>query len=271
MPVDVNAEVISNLRLSDEYNVLTLAAAEIGTHTQPGQFVMVKGEPMVDSILRRPFSVFEIVRDAGCVIGISILNKRAGPNTRSLYALDKGATVHTLGPLGQPFTLPVPARREAWMVAGGVGLAPFATLAESLAAAGVPMTLFYGARSARELFYLDFFEALGARLVIATEDGSRGAKARITTPLEEALTALDAPDAVTVYACGPEAMLAAVAKLAARYRQPSQVSVERVMGCGLGGCYSCVVPVRHGAGPSHFVRACLGGPVFAGADLVWDE
>jgi dihydroorotate dehydrogenase electron transfer subunit len=64
-------------------------------------------------------------------------------------------------------------------------------------------------------------------------------------------------------------MLAAVARLADRYLQPSQVSVERVMGCGLGGCYSCVIPVKHGT-ERRLVRSCIGGPVFAGADILWD-
>jgi hypothetical protein len=43
------------------------------------------------------------------------------------------------------------------------------------------------------------------------------------------------------------------------------------MGCGLGGCYSCVIPVRQGTTGSHFVRACIGGPVFAGHDVVWEK
>ena len=74
-----------------------------------------------------------------------------------------------------------------------------------------------------------------------------------------------------VYACGPEPMLEAVAKLAARYNQPAQVSVERVMGCGLGGCYSCVVPVKaRRRARANLVRSCIGGPVFDGAELVWD-
>jgi dihydroorotate dehydrogenase electron transfer subunit len=144
-------------------------------------------------------------------------------------------------------------------------------------------TLFYGARSAGELFYLELFERLGVQLVLATEDGSRGIKGRVTAPLEEALRALtDAneapadrreprrPNSSMIYACGPEAMLAAVAAIAAKYHQPSQVSVERVMGCGLGGCYSCVVPVRHGDEHAHLVRSCINGPVFDGAELVWD-
>jgi dihydroorotate dehydrogenase electron transfer subunit len=162
------------------------------------------------------------------------------------------------------------------MVAGGVGLAPFATMAETLAGMHTKTTLFYGARSAAELFYLEFFERLGVRLVLATEDGSRGAKGRVTAPLEERLRknhdrrTKNEASTVMIYGCGPEAMLEAVARIAATYHQPSQVSVERVMGCGLGGCYSCVIPVRHGDEHAHLVRSCINGPVFDGAELVWD-
>jgi dihydroorotate dehydrogenase electron transfer subunit len=73
-----------------------------------------------------------------------------------------------------------------------------------------------------------------------------------------------------VYACGPEPMLAVVSAVASRHRQPCEVSVERTMGCGLGGCYSCVIKVRHDGQPPHFVRSCIAGPVFDGANIVWD-
>jgi dihydroorotate dehydrogenase electron transfer subunit len=251
---------------------------------------MVKPAGVADPLLRRPFSVFEVLRNsAGEITGVSILNKKAGRSTKKLYELEPGDVVSCLGPLGIPFK-PVAAPVEAWMVAGGVGLAPFATLAEALAASRTPTTLFYGARTAGELFYLDFFERLGITLVLTTEDGARGIKGRVTAPLEAALKNVG-PAGAMVYACGPEPMLAAVAKLAARYNQPSQVSVERVMGCGLGGCYSCVVPLkptsakatagRHGDDLSseaqsakeehaNLVRSCISGPVFDGAELVWD-
>ena len=269
-PIDVDATVIANARLSSDYSVLSLAAPEVGARTLPGQFVMVKPAGVTDPLLRRPFSVFEVLRDArGAITGVSILNKRAGRSTRRLYDLEVGDVVSCLGPLGQPFK-PVSAPAKAWMVAGGVGLAPFATLAETLARHKTETTLFYGARTGEELFYLDFFERLGVTLVLTTENGARGAKGRVTLPLEAALKALGTGDAAMVYACGPEPMLEAVAKLAARYNQPSQVSVERVMGCGLGGCYSCVVPVKHGNEESNLVRSCISGPVFDGAELVWD-
>ena len=152
------------------------------------------------------------------------------------------------------------------MVAGGVGLAPFVTLTEALVERGTPATLFYGARTGQELFYLDWFASRGVRLALTTEDGSTGERGRVTAPLERELRRAEGN--VTVYACGPEPMLEAVAHLSARYGRQSQVSVERVMGCGMGGCYSCVIPVRDESG-QHYVRSCLAGPVFEASTIAW--
>src|SRR5690606_36395144 len=94
--------------------------------------------------------------------------------TTLLYEVEAGARHECLGPLGRPFE-PVDPPAEAWMVAGGVGLAPFVTLAESLIARGTKATLFYGARRAADLHCVDIFERLGVRMVVSTEDWSRGA------------------------------------------------------------------------------------------------
>ena len=269
MLFDVNAEVISNTRLSSDYNVLALAAPEIARALAPGQFVMVKPTHGLEPLLRRPFSVFEILRDGpDRPVGVSLLNKRVGVGTNLLFSAEVGARVGCVGPLGRPF-VPVDPPEEAWMVAGGVGLAPFASLAEALVERGTPMTLFYGARSSADLFYDTFFERLGARMVLTTEDGTRGEAGRVTAPLERALSGLSADRPITIYACGPTPMMRAVAQLGARYGRPVFVSLEPVMGCGMGGCYSCVVRVRRGAG-THFVRSCLDGPVFDASAVVWD-
>jgi dihydroorotate dehydrogenase electron transfer subunit len=269
MPVDVEARVISNQRLSADYNVLALDAPAIAASVDPGQFVMLKARPGLEPLLRRPFSVFEILRDAaGRPTGLSVLSKRIGTSTAQIYDAQVGDTVACLGPLGRPFTVATPDR-EVLMVAGGVGLAPFISLAEALAARGVRPTLIYGARTAAELFYLNAFDRLGVRLELATEDGSRGTRGRVTVPLAAALAQTTDPDRVLIQACGPEPMLAAVAHLSARHRARCEVSVERVMGCGMGGCYSCVVPVRTPRGPHH-VRSCISGPVFDAATLVWE-
>ncbi len=270
MPIDVAARVIANRPLSSDYNVLALAAPAIAAVAAPGQFVMLKPGASADPLLRRPFSVFEILRDAhGAVTGLTILSKRIGVSTSLLYDAREGQRVDCLGPLGRPFTIVHPPS-EAWMVAGGVGLAPFATLAQSLRACGVRSTLFYGARRGVELFYLDFFRELGVELVLTTEDGSLGERGRVVAPLERRLAALTPSADVMLYACGPDRMLAATARTAMRYGRPCEVSVERIMGCGLGGCYSCVVPMRGEDGTYHHVRSCLAGPVLRGDQIQWD-
>jgi dihydroorotate dehydrogenase electron transfer subunit len=270
MPFDVSAEVIANARLSADYNVLALSAPAIAEVAEPGQFVMVKAAAGHDPLLRRPFSVFEVLRDAdGRPTGISLLNKRIGVSTGLLYDAAPGTRVACLGPLGRPFAIIEPPA-EGWMVAGGVGLAPFAALAERLHARGVRTTLFYGARRAAELFYLDLFRGLGAELVVTTEDGSEGEHGRVIAPLDRRLSALSSGQRIMIYACGPEGMLAACAKAAARHNRPCEVSVERIMGCGMGGCYSCVVPMRDEHGVFHHVRSCIAGPVLAADQIRWD-
>lgn len=269
MPIDVSAEVIANHPLSADYNVLALAAPAIAAATAPGQFVMIKAAGGHDPLLRRPFSIFEVLRDkAGAPAGVSLLSKRIGPSTALMYDARPGDRIACLGPLGRPFSI-VEGPGEAWMVAGGVGLAPFATLGEALRARGVRSTLFYGARRAEELFYLDFFRNLGVELVLTTEDGSAGEHGRVIAPLERRLAARPPHARVMIYACGPEGMLAATAKAAAAGGRPCQVSVERIMGCGLGGCYSCVIPMRGEDGRFHHVRSCMAGPVLMGDQIRW--
>jgi dihydroorotate dehydrogenase electron transfer subunit len=270
MPVDVVAEVVTNTPLSEDYNVLVLAAPEVASVAEPGQFVMVKAGSGHDPLLRRPFSVFEVLRDStGVATALSLLNKRIGITTTQLFHARAGDRIACLGPLGRPFALVEPPH-EAWMVAGGVGLAPFVSLSEALRARAVACTLFYGARRGVELFYLDWFRQLGVDLVLTTEDGSLGERGRIIAPLGRQLAERTEGAPVMVYACGPEGMLAATAATAIRYDQPCQVSVERIMGCGLGGCYSCVIPVRNEQVGYRNVRSCINGPVFSADQILWE-
>jgi dihydroorotate dehydrogenase electron transfer subunit len=112
--------------------------------------------------------------------------------------------------------------------------------------------------------------------VLSTEDGSRGTRGYVTAPLSEALAAA-APErvgrtayAIKLYVCGPTPMMTAVARLAAAHGCSCDVSLEQTMGCGLGGCYSCVVLVREGSEAPRFVRSCLDGPVFDATRVVWE-
>ena len=56
-----------------------------------------------------------------------------------------------------------------------------------------------------------------------------------------------------------------VAAQAAVAGVPCQVSLERLMACGIGACLSCVVSTRNGR-----MRACVDGPVFDAEEVLWD-
>ena len=268
---DVGATVIANRRLSADYNVLSLDAAGIAARARPGQFVMIKCSRGLDPLLRRPFSIFEILRDSsGREIGISIFNKRAGQGTSLLFQLEPGAHMDCLGPLGRSFEAVNPPA-EAWMIAGGVGLAPFVTLAEALVRRKTTATLFYGARTAADLHCVELFESLGVRTVLATEDGSRGVHGRVTTAVEGALSTRRLGQPVKLFVCGPTPMMQACAALASAHGRACDVSLEQVMGCGLGGCYSCVAPIRRANGKPHLTRTCIDGPVFDAQRVVWER
>jgi dihydroorotate dehydrogenase electron transfer subunit len=271
MPVDSDATVIANRRLSADYNVLSLAAPEIAARARPGQFVMIKTSGGQDPLLRRPFSIFEILRDAsGMPSGVSIFNKRIGAGTTLLSRVEAGTRLGLLGPLGRPFE-PVDPPAEAWMIAGGVGLAPFVTLAAALTARTTRATLYYGARRADELFCVELFEAMGVTVVLATEDGSRGVHGRVTVPLAAALEDRPLGNPVKLYVCGPTPMMRACAQLAGVHGRACDVSLEQVMGCGLGGCYSCVVLARGAAGGTpHHTRTCIEGPVLDAQRVIWE-
>jgi dihydroorotate dehydrogenase electron transfer subunit len=232
---------------------------------------MIKTSGGQDPLLRRPFSIFEILRDGnGRPSGVSIFNKRVGAGTTLLSRVEPGTRLPILGPLGRPFE-PIDPPADAWMVAGGVGLAPFITLASALAARGTAATLFYGARRADELHCVELFDALGVRIVLATEDGSRGVHGRVTVPLGQALDTRPLGSPMKLFVCGPTPMMRACAQLAASHGRACDVSLEQVMGCGLGGCYSCVVLARGtDGGTPHHTRTCVDGPVFDATRVVWE-
>ncbi len=250
--------------LEGPYLLLTLRHPEVAREARPGQFVMIKAGTSAELPLRRPFSILRIdpARDE-----FTLFLKVIGPGTRGLAALAVGGLAQCLGPLGQPFSLP-PAGSEALMIAGGYGIAPFLMMSLELVRLRRSGRVFYGGRTAGELQLRDPFARIGMPLVAATEDGSLGAKGRVTAPLTAYLD--EHAGTPTLYACGPEAMLQAVARLAERRGLPCQVSLDPWMGCGVGTCLGCVVWVRKpDEARAQYRCACTEGPVFDSRHVVW--
>lgn len=264
MPRNRDAPLIARRHLDGAYFLLTFRHAEVAREAQPGQFVMIKAGTTADLPLRRPFSVMAV--DAASE-SFTLFVKAIGAGSRALALLEPGEPAQCLGPLGRPFE-PPPAGVEAMMVAGGYGVSPFRMLAAVLQRRGLPGRVFYGGRTALDLQEREPFAALGVPLHAATEDGSLGHKGRVTEVLEGYLDTQ--PGAVSLYASGPDAMLHAVARIAERRGLHAQVSLDPWMGCGIGTCLGCVVPIQEGDRERPKLRvACTEGPVFDAATVVW--
>jgi dihydroorotate dehydrogenase electron transfer subunit len=203
-------------------------------HFVPGQYVMVwiRG-------------VDEIPMSLSYANGITV--RQVGDATAALFALTVGDTLGIRGPFGNGFRA---AKLPALLVAGGVGAAPLAPLAETLKN---KVTTILGAKTKDELLFLERFESSGP-LLVATEDGSAGHKGLTIDLLERAKGYNE------ILSCGPEKMMRKVLDYALAKGLQSQFSLHRYMKCGVGLCGSCCID------PSG-LRACSDGPVFTGEQL----
>ncbi len=264
MPANRVAPLAFREALGGGYFLLGFRHGETAREARPGQFVMIKAGVSAEPPLRRPFSILSVDPERET---FTLFVKAVGQGSRALCAMAKDEVAACLGPLGRPFT-PPPEGEEALLVAGGYGVAPFRFLGEELKRAGLSARLFYGGRTASDLPLLERLGGLGLVVVPATEDGSLGERGRVTVPLEAHLDAT--AGRARLYACGPEAMMHAVAGIAARRSLTAEVSLDPWMGCGVGTCLACVVRVQGEGEPRWKYRcACTEGPVFDSARVVW--
>jgi dihydroorotate dehydrogenase electron transfer subunit len=266
MPRNRDVPLVGREPLEGAYVLLTFEHPEVAREGRAGQFVMIKAGTALEPLLRRPFSIMDVDPARGT---FTLFLKAVGPGSRALADLRPGEAAACLGPLGRAFAAPA-AGFEPLLVAGGYGIAPFHLFSRELKARGVRARLFYGGRTAGDLQVREPFAALDVPLALSTDDGTRGHRGRVTEPLEAYLDAPEHPGPFALYACGPDAMLHAVARVAERRGLGAQVSLDPWMGCGIGTCLGCVVAIQREDEPRpRFHCACTEGPVFDAREVVW--
>lgn len=275
-------EVEENVLLARDTYRVRVQCPEIARRIVPGQFVMLRLAGFDDPLLGRPLALYDTVVDGGEPTGVDIVYLVVGKLTGKLAALKPGARLEIWGPLGNGFRPAEPGRLV--MVAGGIGQTPFLALArEALgqrqygdpprsAPRADEVVLCYGARSADLLAGVEDFRQLGVDVRLSTDDGSAGHHGLVTDRLAELLPAPGAQVSPPpcVVCCGPEPMMAAVARMCRRRDVPCQVSLETPMACGIGACFSCVAKVRQADGSWDYRRTCVEGPVFEAEQIVFD-
>ncbi len=253
---DIDATVVSNAAVNDDYVHMVLAAEGAALSAKPGQFFNIACPATVrdQPYLRRPMSVYRVRRERA---QIEFLYKVTGAGTRGLATLRPGDGLAVLGPLGNGFTLD--PRWQAIVVVGrGVGLATLAPLAEAAAERGIAVTAVLSARSRALVMSVDRFAEAGAAVEIVTDEDGSSDPGQVERNLRR-LVAAGRADAF--FTCGSNRLMLLLKRLAAAFARPGQVAMEQQMACGLGMCFCCVRNFATERGIEQR-RVCAEGPVF---------
>lgn len=213
--------------------------------TSPGQFVNIK---LQEEYLRRPISVCDYDEKT-----ITIIYKVVGVGTEKMSRMNPGEKLDLLLGLGNGFSTEKSGDNPV-LIGGGVGVPPMFNLAKKLIGEGKAVSVILGFNKKDEIFYSDEFEKIGAKVYVATADGSVGTKGFVTDVLKDL-------DYSYIYTCGPEPMLKAIYNIS---KTSGQYSFEERMGCGFGVCMGCSCKTKYGN-----KRICIDGPVLEKEEIIW--
>lgn len=278
--------VVENVPLARDTYRLRVHCPEIAGKILPGQFVMLRLAGANDPLLGRPLALYETsFDDAGSpgsgqdAVALDVVYLVVGKLTSRLARLTAGAELEIWGPLGHPFV--PPDADHLVMVAGGIGQTPFLALAQECLGRRTygtrpaperpvsEVTFCYGARSADLLAGVEDFRQAGVDVKVSTDDGLAGHHGLVTDLLTEVLSQ-HSDQKLHVVCCGPEPMMAAVARITAERGVSCDVSLETPMACGIGICFSCVAKVRMNGDEWDYRRTCVEGPVFDARQVLFD-
>ncbi len=180
-----------------------------------GQYIAIEVTEMREGKARqnnRPYSIVSPPEEDR-VIRVCVNLVAGGPGSTTLHRLRIGEELSFLHPFGY-FTIKSEATSSLLFVATGTGIAPIRSMIEHLLHQGIerPMTLFWGLRSERDLYYQEDFEALSQKypfLKIITSlsqptSNWQGDKGRVTEQLSRKKITVENLEA---YLCGNMAMI----------------------------------------------------------------
>lgn len=271
-----NFKVIANNKIKSGYFKLVLEAPAIASIAKPGQFVMVQVSQRAQGpLLRRPMSIHSVKKDK-----VEILYAVAGQGTQMLSRKRSGGYLDVVGPLGNGFEIPGADSKNAILVAGGMGVAPLLFFAQKIIQHRMQnekrkTLVLIGAKNKNGLLCEKEFQELECDVKIATDDGSKGFKGKITDLLKKALPLATSDKPLAIYACGPLPMLKGIWRIASEYGISAWGSFETHMACGIGACMGCVIKAqsekRKAQNDFVYKRVCKDGPVFALNQVIWGK
>jgi len=290
------ARIVRHARIAEHTWRVRLDCPEIAAAAIPGQFAMLRIPDRHDPLLARPLAVYDCSADdvdphpgnrvaatgaaARALRFVDFVYAVHGRFTTALKEIPAGRDLVVWGPLGNGFRMP-PVEHLV-LVAGGIGQTALLGLGRAHlggdcaprehGAAAPRVTFCWGARHGGLFGGLDDFRDAGFDVHLATLDGSAGLRGTVVDLLDARFgpAASDRePGSIRIACCGPDPMMAAVARWAAARQIGCDVSLEAPMACGVGICFTCVARVRDEAGGWDYRRTCVEGPVFDATRIEW--
>ncbi len=221
---------------------------EIASTSLPGQFINIKIDETSVPLLRRPFSVYNIVDNE-----VEVVFAVSGIGTKKLSQKKIGEYLDVIGPLGKPFNI---NEKEtiSILIAGGLGVAPLPLLTKMLDRKEKSIRTFLGGKTKEHLITTNL-----KNLDVATDDGSFGYSGNVVDLLHRYLSNSDC-STIKIYGCGPTPMLKALSIITDKFKIPCEVSLETYMACGFGICQGCAVEMN--LNNKKYSLTCKDGPVF---------
>lgn len=245
--------ILQKRKLAENTYLIEIEAAAIAKKAKPGQFIILRIDEKGERI---PLTIADSTKKT-----ITIVILVVGKTTTELSLLKKGDSImDVVGPLGNPSK--IQEYGNVVIIGGGLGIAPIYPIAKALKEADNKVTAVIGAKSKKYLFWEDHFKGVCDKVLVATDDGSKGKKGFVSDVLNE-LMQKEKID--LVIAIGPPIMMKVIAEIT-KNRIKTIVSLNPIMIDGMGMCGGCRVMINE---KMKFV--CCDGPEFNAHHVNWGE
>lgn len=243
-----DGKIIENKEIGTGNYLLKVKIDDTMIIPKAGQFYLLKCKNEI-RILKRPISLHFVNENEKI---LEFVYRVTGEGTKEMSFYNEGETINIQGPLGTGFDIK-PKNKKAVIIGGGIGLAPLKQLIYDLKNEN-EVIFIAGGRDKEALEILENFDLDGVKLMVCSDDGSRGKKALVTELLKELL---EKEKADIIYTCGPHIMMEKVAEIAHENNIRCEVSMEERMACGVKACVGCSIKTTIG-----MKKVCYDGPVF---------
>ena len=251
---DRSGLVLANERVAAGVMKMTLKFDDLPA-IEGGQFAHVR-VPDGAHVLRRPFCICDFDRKENT---IDVCYAVVGAGTARLAEVGRMGRLDVLLPLGNGY---VPDGDRMLLIGGGMGAAVLPAIVTAHPEKEYTVCLGFG--DASKVVLVEELEKKGAKVILATDNGSAGERGYVTDVAARVIRA-ERPDGI--FCCGPEIVYKILANKQEIAGIPTKISLEQRMGCGIGACLVCNCKVRRADG-EEYVRVCKDGPVFDIGEVV---